>query len=93
MNIYDSAVSVSALNAYIKQMMERDDFLSGVAICGEISNFKRNVSGHLYFSLKDDNATISAVMFRSAAAGLSFLPADGMKVTVYGRISLYEKSV
>ena len=92
MNIGDNSVSVSALNAYIKQMMELDDFLSGVAVCGEISNFKRNSSGHLYFSLKDDNAAVSAVMFRSAAARLSFLPADGMKVTVYGRVSLYEKS-
>ncbi|MBO5415412.1 MAG: exodeoxyribonuclease VII large subunit [Clostridia bacterium] len=92
MNIYGESVSVSALNGYIKQMMERDDFLSGVAIRGEISNFKRNISGHLYFSLKDDGAAVSAVMFRSAASRLTFLPSDGMQVTIYGRVSVYEKT-
>ena len=92
MNIYGESVSVSALNGYIKQMMERDDFLSGVAIRGEISNFKRNISGHLYFSLKDDGAAVSAVMFRGAASKLTFLPSDGMQVTIYGRVSVYEKT-
>ncbi len=92
MNIYDNGISVSALNGYIKGMLERDDFLASVAVCGEISNFKRNISGHLYFSLKDEGAAVSAVMFRSAASRLSFVPRDGMKVTVYGRVSLYEKT-
>lgn len=92
MNIYDNGISVSALNGYIKDMMERDDFLASVAVCGEISNFKRNISGHLYFSLKDEGAAVSAVMFRGAASRLSFIPRDGMKVTVYGRVSLYEKT-
>ncbi len=92
MNIYGEGVSVSELNGYIKRLMECDDFLSGVAVRGEISNFKRNASGHLYFSLKDDGAAVSAVMFRSAASRLAFLPSDGMQVTVYGRVSLYEKT-
>ena len=92
MNAFENSISVSAVNGYIKEMLERDDVLSSIAISGEISNFKRNSSGHLYFSLKDEGATISAVMFRGDASRLSFLPADGMKVVVYGRISLYEKS-
>ncbi|MBE6596175.1 MAG: exodeoxyribonuclease VII large subunit [Ruminococcaceae bacterium] len=72
--------------------MERDEFLATVSVMGEISNFKRNSSGHLYFSLKDEGATVSAVMFRGAASRLAFLPYDGMKVTIHGRVSLYEKS-
>ena len=92
MNNYGNGISVSALNRYIKEMMERDDFLLSVAVSGEISNFKRNVSGHLYFSLKDEGATVSAVMFRSAASRLTFIPRDGMKVTLWGRVSLYEKT-
>ena len=93
MNTYENgSVSVSELNGYIKSMMERDGFLSCVAVSGEISNFKRNISGHLYFSLKDDGAAVSAVMFRSAASRLSFLPADGVKVTVFGQVSVYEKT-
>ncbi len=92
MNNSEASISVSALNAYVKQMFERDDFLSGVSVCGEISNFKRNSSGHIYFSLKDEGAAVSAVMFRGAASSLSFLPSDGMRVTVYGRLSVYEKT-
>ena len=88
----NNCISVSALNGYIKTVMDRDDFLSSVAVRGEISNFKRNISGHLYFSLKDDNSSISAVMFRTAASRLTFVPSDGMKVTLYGRVSVYEKS-
>ena len=80
MNNYGNGISVSALNRYIKEMMERDDFLLSVAVSGEISNFKRNVSGHLYFSLKDEGATVSAVMFRGAASRLTFIPRDGMSL-------------
>ena len=68
MNNLNNCIGVSELNGYIKMMMDRDDFLSSITLRGEISNFKRNASGHFYFSLKDDNAAISAVMFRSAAA-------------------------
>lgn len=92
MNNLNNCIGVSELNGYIKMMMDRDDFLSSITLRGEISNFKRNASGHFYFSLKDDNAAISAVMFRSAAANISFLPSDGMKVVVYGRVSVFEKS-
>ncbi len=92
MNIFDNSISVSELNGYIKTMMESDDFLASVAIRGEISNFKNNVSGHLYFSVKDEGAAVSAVMFKTAASRLTFRPCDGMKVTLYGRVSVYEKT-
>ena len=92
MNIFDNSISVSELNGYIKTMMESDDFLASVAIRGEISNFKHNVSGHLYFSVKDEGAAVSAVMFKTAASRLTFKPCDGMKVTLYGRVSVYEKT-
>jgi len=92
MNIFDNSISVSELNGYIKTMMESDDFLASVAIRGEISNFKSNVSGHLYFSVKDEGAAVSAVMFKTAASRLTFRPCDGMKVTLYGRVSVYEKT-
>ena len=88
----ENCISVSALNGYIKTLMDTDDFLANVAVRGEVSNFKRNISGHLYFSLKDDNSSISAVMFKSAAARLPFVLRDGMRVIVYGRVAVYEKS-
>ncbi len=85
-----NALSVTQLNKYVKALMEGDDLLSGVAVSGEISNFKHHSSGHMYFTLKDENSEISAVMFRASAARLSFLPSSGMRVTVYGSVSVYE---
>lgn len=85
-----AALSVTQLNGYIKLMMDKDDFLSSVAIRGEISNFKRHTSGHLYFTLKDERSEISAIMFRSAADRLGFMPKSGMTVVVYGKVSVYE---
>lgn len=87
-----NALSVTQLNGYIKLMMDNDDFLSSVAIRGEISNFKRHSSGHLYFTLKDERSEISAIMFRSAADRLAFVPKSGMTVVVYGKVSVYEAS-
>ena len=87
-----TALSVTQLNGYIKLMMDNDDFLSSVAIRGEISNFKRHTSGHLYFTLKDERSEISAIMFRSAADRLGFVPKSGMTVVVYGKVSVYEAS-
>ncbi len=84
--------SVSELNEYIKGRLESDSRLSRIYIRGEISNFTRHSSGHLYFSVKDEGSQIRAVMFRSAAASLTFLPEDGMKVLVTGSVSLYVKS-
>lgn len=89
--MYIKTLSVSELNSYIKKMFDADFILNNTYIKGEISNFKFHTSGHLYFSLKDDNSRIRAVMFRSFAENLTFLPQDGMRVIVKGRVSVYQK--
>ncbi|HZJ75400.1 MAG TPA: exodeoxyribonuclease VII large subunit [Clostridia bacterium] len=86
-----TVLTVSQLNNYVKTLLENDDVLSMFFITGEISNFKRHTSGHLYMSLKDDNSVIRAVMFVSYASRLRFEPSDGMKVIIRGRASLYTK--
>lgn len=86
----NGALTVSQLNSYIKALMDKDDFLSSVAIRGEISNFKEHSSGHLYFTLKDERSEIQAVMFKGRAMTLKFRPQSGMRVTVYGQITVYE---
>ena len=82
-------LKISEINNYIKSLLDGDPFLHKVYISGEISNFKNHTRGHLYFTLKDDDARISAVMFESSARSLSFVPEDGMSVLVEGRISAY----
>ena len=82
-------IKISDINNYIKSLIDNDTFLHKVYLCGEISNFKNHTRGHLYFTLKDDNARLSAVMFESYARGLTFTPEDGMNVLVEGRISVY----
>ncbi|CAM3242260.1 exodeoxyribonuclease VII large subunit [Sporolactobacillus spathodeae] len=89
-NPADRYVSVTRLTRYIKQRMETDQALQNVWLKGEISNFKRHSRGHLYLTLKDNNARIKAVMFASSARNLTFAPTDGMKVLVQGSIALYE---
>ena len=88
----NTALSVSAVNRYIKALVNNDEVLSSIAVRGEISNFKRHSAGHLYFTLKDDGGEIAAVMFRADAARMNFNPADGMRVIIYGSIDVYEKS-
>ncbi len=83
-------VTVSQLNEVTKAILEGNELLGDIFVKGEISNFKRYSSGHLYFSLKDENAAIAGVMWRSYAANLPFEPKDGLKVIAHGRISLYE---
>ncbi|MBQ9915345.1 MAG: exodeoxyribonuclease VII large subunit [Clostridia bacterium] len=83
-------VSVSQVNHYIHRVIEHNGYLKDICIKGEISNFKHHPSGHIYLTLKDDSSTLRAVMFRSAANSLRFLPEDGMKVSARGRISVYE---
>jgi len=83
---------VSAVNRYVKQLLQQDMILSGLWVSGEISNFKRHSSGHLYFTLKDRDGSIAAVMFAGDTRSLSFRPQDGQQVQVQGYVSLYEKT-
>jgi exodeoxyribonuclease VII large subunit len=83
-------LTIQALSKYIKRKFDKDPHLSGVFVKGEISNFKRHSSGHMYFTLKDDRARILAVMFASANASMKFNPENGMNVLVRGDISVYE---
>lgn len=83
---------VSAVNRYVKQLLQQDMILSGLWVSGEISNFKRHSSGHLYFTLKDREGSVAAVMFAGDARSLAFRPQDGQQVQVQGYISLYEKT-
>ncbi|MBO7303497.1 MAG: exodeoxyribonuclease VII large subunit, partial [Clostridia bacterium] len=87
----ENALTVGELNRYVKMLMDNDALLSAVSVQGEISNLKYHSSGHLYFTLKDGEAEISAVMFRSAAVNLKFMAKDGMQVVAFGRVSVYEK--
>ena len=88
-----SVLTVGQLNAYIKQLIDSDKLLANVYIKGEISNFTNHYkTGHFYFTLKDEEGVIAAVMFKSAASKLKFMPENGMKVIARGRVSSYVKS-
>ncbi len=83
-------LSVKALNDFVKRIVDGNSYLSSVNIKGEISNFTNHYkSGHLYFSIKDEEAQVKCVMFSSYAAKLSFLPENGMKVVAHGRASVF----
>ena len=71
---------VSAVNRYVKQLLQQDMILSGLWVSGEISNFKRHSSGHLYFTLKDREGSVAAVMFAGDARSLAFRPQDGQQL-------------
>ena len=88
----DKYLTVTQINHYIKYKLDNDENLRIVYLKGEISNFKNHTSGHLYFTLKDENSRILAVMFRASASKINFIPKDGAHVLVIGRISLYEAS-
>ena len=81
--------TVSELNEYVDLMLSRDPFVGELSVTGEISAFKRHTSGHLYFTLKDDAASVRCVMFRPNALRLSFFPKDGMSVRIEGRAGLF----
>lgn len=85
-------ITVSQLNKYLKYKFDNDPHLVNVFLKGEISNFKAHSRGHLYFTIKDDDSRINAVMFSSNAKALKFSPEDGMKVLVSGRVGVYEAS-
>ena len=86
-NSENNSITVSQLTEIIKELLEQS--LPKVYVEGEISNYRPSSTGHLYFTLKDENAAISAVMFKYKANSLTFLPQDGMKVKVKGQISVY----
>ena len=82
--------TITALNKAIKNMFDEKKELNNIHLKGEISNFKHHSRGHLYFTLKDENSQLSAIMFASSTKNLKFEPSDGMKVLVSGRVSVYE---
>ena len=82
--------TVSRVNNYIKRLIDSKSVLNNIWVKGEISNYKRHSSGHIYLTLKDENSVLKAIMFRSAASLLDFEPQDGTKVIAHGRISVYE---
>ena len=89
---YDAiAVSVTDLNLYIKEKIAGDEALNAVVVKGEISNFKNHYTGHLYFTLKDEKSLIKCIMFKSYADRINFKPKDGMKVMVFGSVSVFER--
>lgn len=83
-------LTVTALTRYLKYKFDSDSNLQKVFLRGEISNFKSHTTGHLYFSIKDETSKINAIMFRTNASKLKFLPSEGMKVLVTGSVSVYE---
>ncbi len=84
-------LSVSQINSYIQNKMDADPLLSGVAVRGEISNYKLYPSGHHYFTLKDSSAALRCVMFKGNAARLRFRPDNGMKIIAMGKISVFPR--
>ena len=91
MKYAELAVSVTDLNKYIKNKIAEDENLSNIIVKGEISNFKHHYTGHLYFTLKDENSLIKCIMFKSYAQKLNFEPKDGMKVYIFGAVSVFER--
>ena len=85
------AITVTKLNQYIKNKIDTDEYLNNVLVKGEISNFKHHYTGHMYFTLKDENSLIKCIMFKSYTAHLNFVPRDGMKVRILGTVSVFER--
>lgn len=85
------AISVTELNKYIKEKVASDEYLNSVFVKGEISNFKHHYTGHMYFTLKDENSLIKCIMFKTSTATLNFVPKDGMKVQVFGTVAVFER--
>lgn len=86
-----NAVTVTQLNKYLKDRFDEDENLKAILVKGEISNFKNHYTGHLYFTLKDENSLIKCIMFKSYAERLAFKPKDGMQVMVFGSVSVFER--
>ena len=86
-----NAITVTQLNKYLKDKFDEDENLGAILVKGEISNFKNHYTGHLYFTLKDENSLIKCILFKSYAERLAFKPKDGMKVMVFGAVSVFER--
>ena len=86
----DKYITVSQLTRYIKYKIDNDEHLNLIYLKGEISNFKAHTRGHYYFTIKDEASRINAIMFASSTRNLKFMPEDGMKIMVTGRVSVYE---
>ena len=84
-------ITVTQLNKYMKEKVDKDEFLKNVFIKGEISNFKHHYTGHMYFTLKDESSLIKCIMFKASTTTLDFVPKDGMKVLVLGTVAVYER--
>lgn len=84
-------ITVTDLNKYIKNKVDNDEYLNNVLVKGEISNFKHHYTGHMYFTLKDENSLIKCIMFKTYTTNLKFVPKDGMKVMILGTVSVYER--
>ena len=84
-------LSITQINEYIRSVIDSDGLLAGVAVRGEVSNYKMYPSGHHYFTLKDENAALKCVMFKGNASRLRFRPENGMKVIAMGRISVFPR--
>lgn len=84
-------ITVTQLNSYMKDKIANDQFLNNVYIKGEISNYKHHYTGHLYFTLKDENSLIKCIMFKTYTSHLNFEPKDGMKVLILGTVSVFER--
>ena len=84
-------LTITQLNEYIRSMMDHDDLLAGVAVKGEISNYKLYPSGHHYFTVKDDGSALRCVMFRGNASKLKFRPGNGMQIIAMGKITVFPR--
>lgn len=87
----NQVLSITQVNEYIRSILDRDTLLAGIAVKGEISNYKVYPSGHHYFTLKDESASLKCVMFKGSALKLRFRPENGMKIIAMGRISVYPR--
>lgn len=87
----NNVLSITQINEYIRSRMDSDPLLTAVAVRGEISNYKLYPSGHHYFTLKDENASLKCVMFKGNAFRLKFRPENGMKIIAFGKISVFPR--
>jgi len=84
-------ISVTDLNKHIKNEIDNDEFLANILVKGEISNFKHHYTGHMYFTLKDENSLIKCIMFKGYTSNLNFVPKDGKSVIILGSVSVFER--